>query len=120
MAHEVTSTQLKTLLEHEKIFLLDIRNRADFERARVEGGDAASIMNAPLLELIEKGGKVDAKDSIFHSIKTYLAEKLPKNQKIVVVCARGKSSIIVTDILAELDYDASSLAGGMTGWEACR
>lgn len=116
MPQEITSKQLNQLLGKEKIFLLDVRNRDEFERWHIEGKSKIYILNIPYFDLIEKGGKEDFKESIVHFIQNQLSKQLPKNEKIVVVCAKGGSSAIIADILQDLDYQASSLSGGMKSW----
>lgn len=116
MTQDISSEELYRSIENEKIFLLDIRNKNDFDRCHIEGKTSFPILNIPYLDLIEKGGKEDPNESITHFIRTYLTEKLPKNEKIVVTCSKGRSSVIVTDILTKLGYQAFNLSGGMKSW----
>ena len=57
------------------------------------------------------------KESIQYTLQTELSLKLPKDKKIVVVCFKGKTSAIVSDILKNLGYPSTSLVGGMENWE---
>jgi rhodanese-related sulfurtransferase len=44
-------------------------------------------------------------------------EKVPRNAKVVVYCARGNRSVLAADAMQQLGYgDVASLAGGITGW----
>jgi glyoxylase-like metal-dependent hydrolase (beta-lactamase superfamily II) len=88
----------------------------EFEKWHIEGMAKIPTLNIPYFDLIEKGAKEDFNESIANFIKTQLAEQLPKNEKIVVVCAKGGSSAIIADVLTSLHYQATSLAGGMKSW----
>lgn len=104
-----TTTELYQYLEKgTKFFLFDVRKGEDFKKSHIEG--SFPILNVSYFDLIEKGGK----DSFIEYIK--MSTKLPKDREIVVVCNRGNSSAIVTELLTNLGYQASSLVGGMKGW----
>jgi rhodanese-related sulfurtransferase len=50
-------------------------------------------------------------------IATTVEEKVPKEARVVVYCARGNRSAIVADAMQQMGYgDVVSLAGGITGW----
>ncbi len=66
--------------------------------------------------MLEKGGKEDFQESIKTYIQRELAQKLPKDQKILVVCAKGGTSDLVAKALNTCGYKALNLAGGMRAW----
>jgi len=95
----------KKILNEERLFILDVRNPDDFDDWKIEGRHV-EIVNAPYLELL------DGIDGLF--------EKLPKEEPILVVCARGRSSLVIAEQLAEAGFaDVYSLEGGMTAWSEC-
>lgn len=117
MTEEISIQQLNQLLENkEKFFLFDVRNTEEFERWHIEGATEIPTLNIPYFDLVEKGGKDDFNESIANAIKTQLTQQLPKDEKIVVVCAKGGTSAIIADILTSLNYQAMSLTGGMKSW----
>lgn len=116
MSDEISPKEFNQLLTEEKIFLFDVRGRDAFDRWHIEGKSEDSILNVPYSDFIEKGGKANAKDSIAYFIKSELAEQLPRNEKIFVVCARGRSSAVIADVLKDLGYQSMTLSGGMKGW----
>lgn len=96
-AKEITEKALKK----ENLFILDVRNEADFNDWKIEG-ENFEYLNVPYFELI------DGVDPI--------KEKLPKNKEILVVCAKEGSSKMVADMLDEAGISASYLEGGMKSW----
>ncbi|MCE0452569.1 MULTISPECIES: MBL fold metallo-hydrolase [Brevibacillus] len=97
-AHELT----QLLFAQEELFILDVRNTSDYENWRIEGHRVVS-MNIPYFDLL------DGVESVL--------EKIPVNQKVLVVCAKEGSSIFVAEMLAEAGIaDVSYLQGGMKAW----
>jgi len=90
------------VLNKEKLFILDVRNESDFEDWKVEG-ENFSYLNVPYFELI------DSIDPI--------VDKVPKDQDVVVICAKGGSSVFVAEQLVEAGFsNIYSLDGGMKAW----
>lgn len=85
----------------EKIFILDVRNPEDFEEWKIEGKHVESA-NIPYFDFLDEDEKV--------------YEPLPKDTEIVVVCAKGGSSLMVAEQFDERGYKVSSLAEGMLAW----
>jgi len=113
---ELTPRELQALLKTKKpFFLFDVRSQDQFERWRIERKGGLECLNIPYFELIEKGGKADFKDSIREALQKELS-KFPKNQQIVVVCAKGNTSNIVAELLRNLGLKALNLSGGMRSW----
>ena len=111
-----TSTDLLARLQRrEKIFALDVRNRDEFERFPLEG-PSLSTLNFPYFEMLEAGGKDDMIESLAACIERDLADKLPRSQPILAVCAKGGTSEFVMQALQRAGYDAGSLVGGMKAW----
>ncbi|MGG3792581.1 MBL fold metallo-hydrolase [Geobacillus thermodenitrificans] len=103
MMKEMTVQQMtEKVLNKESLFILDVRNESDFRDWKIEGENFA-YLNVPYFALI------DGVDSI--------VDRLPKDQDIVVVCAKGGSSAFVAEQLAEAGFDnVYTLAGGMQAW----
>jgi glyoxylase-like metal-dependent hydrolase (beta-lactamase superfamily II) len=92
----------RKILNLEEVFILDARNTDDFDDWKIEGKNV-HVINAPYFDLL------DGVESI--------VDKLPKNQPIYVVCAKGGSSEFVAEQISEAGFpDAYSLVGGMKAW----
>lgn len=91
----------KKVINQEELFILDVRNAAAFKDWKIEGQNVAHL-NIPYFDLL------DGVEEIL--------DQLPKNQLILVVCAKEGSSIMVADLLAETGVEAAYLAGGMKAW----
>jgi rhodanese-related sulfurtransferase len=45
-------------------------------------------------------------------------DELPRNTPLYVICATGNRSLTVTDLLVRQGFDARSVRGGTSAWEA--
>jgi glyoxylase-like metal-dependent hydrolase (beta-lactamase superfamily II)/rhodanese-related sulfurtransferase len=106
---QATTTELSPgelygrLLGGEPLFILDVRNTDEFQRARIEGHSTLQTLNLPYFDFLE-----DEDGSI---------ARLPDGlDEIVVVCAKGGASLYVAEVLSGRGYRASSLSEGMIGW----
>jgi glyoxylase-like metal-dependent hydrolase (beta-lactamase superfamily II)/rhodanese-related sulfurtransferase len=99
----ITADQLaEKVLNKEKLFILDVRNESDFNDWKVEG-ENFTYLNVPYFELID-------------GIEP-IADKVPQDQDVVVICAKGGSSVFVGEQLVEAGFDnIYSLENGMKGW----
>lgn len=92
----------KKVIRKEKFFILDVRNKDDFDDWKVEG-EGVDIINVPYFDLLDG---VEA-----------ILDQLPKDQEIVVICAKEGSSIMVAEMLIEQGIrNVSYLQGGMRAW----
>ncbi|MBM7702814.1 MBL fold metallo-hydrolase [Metabacillus iocasae] len=96
-AKEVT----KKVINKESLFILDVRNEDAFQDWKIEG-ENFNYLNIPYFDLL------DGVEEIM--------DKLPKDQDILVVCAKEGSSIMVADMLSDEGLDVSYLQGGMRAW----
>lgn len=110
-----TGELLDQLRHQQKLFVLDVRNRDEFERFPLEGAGLNTI-NLPYFEMLEAGGKDDMVESVAVCIERDLADQIPKNSPVLAVCAKGDTSEYVKQALQQLRYDAASLQGGMKAW----
>ncbi|WP_106497994.1 MBL fold metallo-hydrolase [Lentibacillus sp. Marseille-P4043] len=103
MSKTITAKTLaEQLISDEKTFILDVRNTGEFNNWKIEGKNVETI-NEPYFNLL------DGIDPI--------ADKLEKDQEIIVVCAKGGSSEMVANLLEETGFThAFSLEGGMKAW----
>lgn len=85
------SELLEEIFQKKDIFILDIRTKEEFERGKIEG---ITSLNVPYLEILQG-----------------CSLNLPKNKKIIVVCAVGDTS----DKIAK-ELKAYNLVGGMQAW----
>jgi len=94
------------LARGERVHLLDVRNRDEFEAWRITG-ETVEATQIPYSEFAaaKARGEVDE-----------LAADLDLEPPVVAVCPRGEVSATVADLLREEGIDARNLAGGMHGW----
>jgi glyoxylase-like metal-dependent hydrolase (beta-lactamase superfamily II)/rhodanese-related sulfurtransferase len=107
---------LERLERRDKFFVLDVRNRDEFERFRLEGRSPVSAVNIPYFEMLELGGKDEMLDSVVAYVERDLADQLPSDMTILAVCAKGDTSEFVAQGLHRLGYASANLKGGMKGW----
>lgn len=93
----------RKVIDHEELFILDVRNQDAFEDWKIEGHKFA-YLNIPYFELL------DGVDEIL--------PKLPEDKDILVVCAKEGSSIMVAEMLSEAGREAAYLEGGMKSWSS--
>lgn len=89
------------IVEKEPFFLFDVRNVSDFQDWKVEG-ENVDYLNVPYFDLID-------------GVEPVL-EKIPTDKKVVVVCAKEGSSMMVAEMLSEKGLEVFYLKGGMKGW----
>ncbi|WP_397378113.1 MBL fold metallo-hydrolase [Paenibacillus sp. YYML68] len=99
----MTPQQLtRKIVNHEELFILDVRNTSEFDNWKIEGGKA-EILNIPYFDLLD--GVDEALD------------KIPSGKDILVVCAKEGSSIFVAEQLVEAGRtNIYYLRGGMKAW----
>jgi glyoxylase-like metal-dependent hydrolase (beta-lactamase superfamily II) len=81
--------------------VLDVRHEEDFEDWQIPGSINVDVYD----ELTEDPDQ--AKEAL---------SDLPREERIVTVCAAGVVARTATEMLQELDYDAVTLTDGMNGW----
>lgn len=103
MTKSITTDELaKRVVNREETLILDVRNTDEFDDWKIEG-DSVEIINEPYFNLLDG---VDA-----------IADKVNKDQEVIVVCAKGGSSKMVRDLLEEEGFtQAYDLEGGMKAW----
>jgi glyoxylase-like metal-dependent hydrolase (beta-lactamase superfamily II)/rhodanese-related sulfurtransferase len=111
-----TENLLSRLEKEEKFFVVDVRNRDEFDRFRLEGRTQLPTLNIPYFEMLELGGKEEMVDSIVASVEQGLKEQIPKDLPILAVCAKGDTSVYVMQGLRRLGYASATLQGGMKAW----
>jgi glyoxylase-like metal-dependent hydrolase (beta-lactamase superfamily II) len=105
------------LLRNEPLFILDVRNRDEFERWRVEGPHPVPTFNIPYFELLDlEGEQEDVTEAVMRGARAQLMQQLPRDRPILAVCAEGNTSNYVAEGLRRLDFDAVSMEGGMEAW----
>lgn len=107
---------LERLNRGEEMFILDVRNREEFEAWRIEGRTKLPIVNVPYFEILEEGGADDIIESVINYARAKLVDQLPKDRPILVVCAKGGTSDLVAEGLRQMGYEAINLAGGTLAW----
>jgi glyoxylase-like metal-dependent hydrolase (beta-lactamase superfamily II)/rhodanese-related sulfurtransferase len=107
---------LGRLERSDKFFALDVRNRDEFARFRLEGRSPVPAVNIPYFEMLELGGKEEMLDSVVAYVERDLANQLPSEVPILAVCAKGDTSEFVAQGLRRLGYASANLKGGMKAW----
>ncbi|ASK61902.1 hypothetical protein CFK37_06880 [Virgibacillus phasianinus] len=103
MSTTITANKLaKKIVNQEDVFILDVRNKDEFEKWKIEGKQV-TIMNEPYFNLLD-------------GVET-IANQLQKDQEVIVVCAKGGSSQMVALELEEAGFtNVFDLKGGMKAW----
>lgn len=103
MVKGITSKELANrILNQKETFILDIRNTEEFNNWKIEG-TTIDIINEPYFNLL------DGVES--------LEGKIEKDQEVLVVCAKGGSSEMISELLEEAGYTkVYNLIGGMASW----
>ena len=102
---EWTSADLLGRLERrDRFFVLDVRNRDEFEKFRLEGRSPLPWVNVPYFEMLELGGMDEMVDSVAAYVESELAGQLPRDLTILSVCAKGDTSQFVGQGLRRLGY----------------
>jgi len=107
---------LERLQRRDPVFVLDVRNRDEFERTRIEGRGPVPTINLPYFEMLESGGKDEMLDSVVACVERDLSSQIPSDRPILAVCAKGDTSVLVAQGLCRMGYTSASLKGGMKGW----
>jgi glyoxylase-like metal-dependent hydrolase (beta-lactamase superfamily II) len=81
-------------------FILDVRANEAFDRWQIEGKAQLETINIPYWSVIGDLGDV--------------AKKLPAHQDVIVVCAHGGSSGMISDMMDA--HNVHNLEGGMDAW----
>lgn len=98
----VTAAEItKKVFNKENLFILDVRNEDAFADWKIEGSNFTHL-NVPYFELIDGVEEI--------------VDQLPRNEEILVVCAKEGASIMVADMLNEAGIQAGYLTGGMKTW----
>jgi glyoxylase-like metal-dependent hydrolase (beta-lactamase superfamily II)/rhodanese-related sulfurtransferase len=107
---------LERLERRDKFFVLDVRNRDEFNRFPLEGRSPVPSFNIPYFEMLELGGKDEMLDSVVAYVERDLADHVPSDLPILAVCAKGGTSEFVAQGLRRVGYASANLKGGMKAW----
>ncbi|HET6871567.1 MAG TPA: MBL fold metallo-hydrolase [Sporolactobacillaceae bacterium] len=92
----------KIVLNGERLFIFDVRNKDEFDNWKVEGR-GIQVINEPYFNLLDGVEEV--------------VDRLPKDQPILVICAKGGSSEFIGSMLVEAGFEeVYNLEGGMKAW----
>ena len=94
---------LKSRLDDgEDVTILDTRAQSTYEEWAIDG-DSVTDTNVPYFEFLE-------------GLDEDLLDRIPDEDDLLVVCAKGESSAFVAGLLNDDGYNATNLADGMEGW----
>ncbi|PIC82519.1 MBL fold metallo-hydrolase [Sporosarcina sp. P1] len=96
-----SSEVAKRVIAKESLFILDVRNSDTFNDWKIEG-DRVRHLNVPYFDLLDGIEEIE--------------DQLPKDEEILVVCAKEGSSIMVAEILEDAGFSVGYLSGGMKAW----
>lgn len=115
---EWTARELNERVERgDRFAILDVRNRDEFEAARIEGRSPIPTTNVPYFEMLEGAGDdEDLSQAVLQYARANLDGSLPKDTPLLTVCAKGGTSRLVAGALRELGYDVTNLSGGTAAW----
>lgn len=97
IAGDALFAKLSDPAEKDKLFLVDIRKKADYDKGHIEGAIQIDFLKWAKPENIAK---------------------LPKDKKIIVICYTGNTAAQAASGMRVIGLDAAVLKGGMTGWVA--
>jgi glyoxylase-like metal-dependent hydrolase (beta-lactamase superfamily II) len=95
----------RRLVAGDPVTLLDVRDRAEVERWRIEA-PSITHLHVPYVKFVAAGVTGDVTDLLPNDVR----------EPVVVVCPRGEASAEVADQLVDAGIDAENLAGGMEAW----
>jgi glyoxylase-like metal-dependent hydrolase (beta-lactamase superfamily II)/rhodanese-related sulfurtransferase len=107
---------LASLERDDRFFVLDVRNRDEFERFQLEGRAPLPALNVPYFEMLEMGGLDEMVDSVAACVEQHLDGQIPRDLPVLSVCAKGDTSEYVRQALERLGYSSANLKGGMKAW----
>ena len=87
----------------DPVTLLDTRMSSDYEEWRIDGENVTSI-NVPYFEFLDE------------EIDDDVLARIPDDEHVTVLCAKGGASEYVAGALADRGYDVDHLEDGMNGW----
>jgi rhodanese-related sulfurtransferase len=90
----ITTTQLKSIIQDKNIQFVDVRTPAEFKGNHIRG-----FKNIPLHQLGQKAEK-----------------ELSKQKDVVVICQSGMRSQKASKVLKNLGYNVTNVRGGMSTW----
>ena len=91
------------LTEKQDFLLLDVRNNVEFDRFKVEGPYPIHMANVPYMEFIE--------------FEEESVAKVPRADKVRIVCAKEGSAKYVGEILVKSGFrDVAYLEAGIKSW----
>ncbi|MGQ3329891.1 rhodanese-like domain-containing protein [Halorubrum sp. FL23] len=82
--------------------LLDIRPESDYQREAIEGSRSVPVYD-------------DLRGGDDSALRRRLGE-IPDDREVVTVCKMGIVAARATRVLDDAGYEASTLSGGMSGW----
>jgi glyoxylase-like metal-dependent hydrolase (beta-lactamase superfamily II)/rhodanese-related sulfurtransferase len=100
---QIKPTELKKKIDRgENIFILDVRNPEEHESWKLSYD---KYRDTPIIP-------IDALSS------PEMIEQIPKDKQVVTFCGHGNRSMTAAKILSEKGYNATSIEGGLDGWNS--
>jgi len=100
----ISPESLKSRIDDgESVTILDSRMASDYEEWKVDGETVESI-NIPYFEFLDE------------EIDDDVLARIPEDEHVTVLCAKGGASEYVAGALADRGYDVDHLEDGMNGW----
>jgi glyoxylase-like metal-dependent hydrolase (beta-lactamase superfamily II) len=101
----------------QRFTLLDVRNAEEYGRWRIEGTVPLASLNLPYFDLLDlEDESEDVVQAVERAVPQRISGRLPEDEPVLVVCARGDTSPLVAEGLRRQGYAAYNLEGGMLAW----
>lgn len=101
-APTISPDEVAARRDDDDLFILDVRNKDDYDEWQVEGS-----YNLPIYDQLLEEDVSELEASL---------EEFPDDKEIAVVCVAGLTSAPAAGVLRDHGYDARSMADGMNGW----
>ena len=107
---------VQKLSNKEALILLDVRDSADFDIARIDIPGEFTTINVPFSEMRTRYPSENLAEVASKFASHELSDIMPKTSPVVTICYKGISSKIVSEGLESIGYESSSLENGIDAW----
>ncbi|WP_267643293.1 rhodanese-like domain-containing protein [Haloarchaeobius amylolyticus] len=99
---KIRPDELDARIDSEQPLVLDIRPRDAYQNGNIDGSE-----NLPVYEALRSGDTDALRERL---------DGIPRDRQVVTVCKMGIVAKRATSVLDDEGYEATTLAGGMSGW----
>ncbi|MCB1114351.1 MAG: MBL fold metallo-hydrolase [Chlamydiia bacterium] len=102
--------------QKKRPLILDVRNQEAVKKSNLTDYFDLPFKNIPFMTMLSENDSDDTDAVLKEYVQKHLKKTLSSQEPVVVVCAKGRSSKMVTDALIQSGVKAKSLEGGMKAW----